>query len=96
MPLTPRSSSPSSRCRGTTVTSSISQRKATSGGVKPGGKGDAMMTELRLFQILESRGEGEIPRGVGLTLAYEYDRCTVLSIWKDQLRAAHHVRDLNL
>lgn len=40
--LTPSNSSPSSRCRGTTVTVSISQRKATSGGVKPGGKGSAM------------------------------------------------------
>lgn len=42
-PLTPSNSSPSSRCRGTTVTVSISQRKATSGGVKPDGKGSAIM-----------------------------------------------------
>lgn len=30
------------RCRGSTVTSSISQRKATSDGTKPGGRGSAM------------------------------------------------------
>ena len=36
VPLTPRSSSASSRWRGTTVTSSISHRNATSGGVRPG------------------------------------------------------------
>jgi len=33
----------SRRCRGTTVTVSISQRNATSAGVKPGGKGNAMI-----------------------------------------------------
>jgi len=42
--LTPSSSSPSSRCRGMTVTISISQRKAISGGVKPGGNGKAIQT----------------------------------------------------
>jgi hypothetical protein len=41
--LTPRSCSASSRCRGITVTSSISQRNATSGGVKPGGRGNAIV-----------------------------------------------------
>lgn len=39
---TPRSSSPSSLWRGITVTSSISHRKAISGGVSPGGRGSAM------------------------------------------------------
>ena len=41
--LTPSKSSPSSRWRGITVTSSISQRKATSGGVNPGGSGNAIV-----------------------------------------------------
>lgn len=33
----------SSLCRGTMVTSSISQRKATSVGTRPGGRGSAMV-----------------------------------------------------
>jgi hypothetical protein len=40
---TPRSSSPSNLWRGMTVTSSISHRKAISGGVSPGGRGNAML-----------------------------------------------------
>lgn len=40
---TPRSSSPPSLCRGMTVTSSISHRKAISGGVSPGGRGNAII-----------------------------------------------------
>jgi len=43
---TPRSSSPSSLCRGMTVTSSISQRNAISGGVSPGGRGNAMLRRV--------------------------------------------------
>jgi len=46
--LTPSNSSPSSRCRGTMVTVSISQRKATSGGVRPVGKGSAIVAVQRL------------------------------------------------
>lgn len=41
--LTPSNSSLSSRCRGMTVTSSISQRKAISAGTRPGGSGRAMV-----------------------------------------------------
>lgn len=41
--LTPSNCSPSSRCRGMTVTSSISQRKAVSGGVRPTGRGSAIV-----------------------------------------------------
>lgn len=41
--LTPSSSSPSSLWRGITVTSSISQRKPTSLGVRPGGSGRAIV-----------------------------------------------------
>jgi len=37
--------SDSRRCRGTTVTVSISHRKATSAGVKPGWRGNAMVDE---------------------------------------------------
>lgn len=44
--LTPRRWSASSRWRGTTVTSSISQRKAISGGVRPEGRGSAMVVGL--------------------------------------------------
>jgi hypothetical protein len=40
---TPSSSSRSSRWRGITVTSSISHRNAISGGVSPGGRGNAMI-----------------------------------------------------
>ena len=40
--LTPSRLSPSRRWRGMTVTISISQRKAISGGVRPGGKVEAM------------------------------------------------------
>ena len=43
--LTPRSSSPSSRCRGTMVIISISHRNATSEGVRPAGRGSAMRIE---------------------------------------------------
>lgn len=39
---TPSNSSPSSLWRGMTLTSSISQRKAVSAGVSPGGRGNAM------------------------------------------------------
>lgn len=53
VPLTPRSSRPSSRCRGMTVTSSISQRKATSEGESPGGRGNAMMTVCSLLKSKE-------------------------------------------
>lgn len=42
--LTPNKSRLSSRCRGTTVTISISHKNATSIGVRPGGKGKAMST----------------------------------------------------
>jgi hypothetical protein len=41
--LTPNRSRDSSRWRGKTVTSSISQRKATSAGVKPRGRGRAIL-----------------------------------------------------
>ena len=41
--LTPSNCRPSRRWRGTIVTSSISQRKAVSGGVRPGGRGWAMV-----------------------------------------------------
>lgn len=41
--LTERSSMLSSRWRGTTVTSSISHKNATSEGIKPGGRGKAML-----------------------------------------------------
>lgn len=41
--LTPSSSSPSSRWRGITVTISISHRNAVSGGVNPGGSGNAIV-----------------------------------------------------
>lgn len=40
--LTPSNSRPSRRCRGTTVTSSISARKAISAGTMPRGKGKAI------------------------------------------------------
>lgn len=46
---TPRSSRPSSLWRGMTVTSSISHKNAISGGVKPGGRGNAIM----LRRVLE-------------------------------------------
>ena len=42
--LTPRRLSPSSLWRGITVTISISQMKATSGGVSPGGSGSAIVS----------------------------------------------------
>lgn len=42
--LTERSSMLSRRCRGTTVTSSISHRKATSEGTRPNGRGKAMVS----------------------------------------------------
>jgi len=42
--LTPSSSRPSRRWRGITVTSSISQRKATSVGMRPGLRGKAMLS----------------------------------------------------
>lgn len=42
--LTPSNSNLSSFCRGMTVTSSISHRNAISGGVKPGGSGNAMIS----------------------------------------------------
>ena len=41
--LTPNSCKPSSRWRGMIVTSSISQRKAVSGGVRPEGRGRAIV-----------------------------------------------------
>jgi hypothetical protein len=44
--LTPNRSSLSSRWRGMTVTISISQRKATSEGVKPGGSGRAICRKI--------------------------------------------------
>lgn len=47
---TPRSSSPSSLCRGITVTCSISHRKPTSEAVRPGGRGNAML-ECRTWQL---------------------------------------------
>ena len=47
--LTVRSERDSKRCRGTTVTSSISQRKATSVGVKPGARGNAISIEVVLI-----------------------------------------------
>jgi hypothetical protein len=47
--LTPSRFKLSSLWRGTTVTSSISQRKATSIGVKPGCKGNAMMVGILCF-----------------------------------------------
>jgi hypothetical protein len=43
-PLTPSRSSRSSLWRGTIVTSSISQMKAISGGVRPDGWGNAMLS----------------------------------------------------
>ena len=46
--LTPSSCSPSSRWRGITVTSSISQRKAVSGGVRPEGRGSAIADEREI------------------------------------------------
>lgn len=43
----------SSLCRGTIVTSSISQRKATSVGTRPGGSGSAIAdVQLRNWRIL--------------------------------------------
>jgi hypothetical protein len=47
----------SSLCRGTTVTISISQRKATSDGTRPGGRGNAMLFRSRLFGDLLELGE---------------------------------------
>lgn len=43
--LTPSRLSPSSRWRGMTVTISISQRKAVSEGVRPGGSSKAMVEQ---------------------------------------------------
>lgn len=43
---TPRRDRPGSRWRAIMVTSSISQRKAVSGGVRPGGRGRAMVGEV--------------------------------------------------
>lgn len=52
--LTPRRSRLSSRWRGITVTISISQRKATSIGVKPGCRGNAMVNWLRFVSSCEN------------------------------------------
>jgi hypothetical protein len=41
----------SSRCRGTTVTSSISHRKATSEGTRPEGRGKAMACVAGLADV---------------------------------------------
>lgn len=48
--LTPSSSRPSNFCRGITVTSSISQRKPTSDGVRPGGSDSAILYRCALLQ----------------------------------------------
>ena len=58
----------SSLCLGTTVTSSISARNATSEGTRPGGKGSAMgigLTDfaLRLSRPLRAREEGRVAGG---------------------------------
>jgi len=50
--LTPSSWRLSSLWRGITVTNSISQRKATSDGVKPGGRGSAMVDSVLLSAII--------------------------------------------
>lgn len=49
--LTPRSSRPSSCCLGIMVTSSISQTKATSGGVRPVGRGSAMIGDFMIVVV---------------------------------------------
>jgi hypothetical protein len=49
---TPRSSSPSSLWRGMTVTSSISHKKAISGGVSPGGRGNAMVATRKVWLLM--------------------------------------------
>jgi hypothetical protein len=50
--LTPNSSRPWSFCRGITVTSSISQRKPTSLGVSPGGRGRAILYRDAFLALL--------------------------------------------
>jgi hypothetical protein len=61
---TPSNESASSRCRGTMVTSSISHRKAISGGVKPGGSGNAMTATREAVVEFECSVEGRrrVPR----------------------------------
>jgi hypothetical protein len=50
--LTPSNSSESRRWRGMTVTSSISQRKPTSLGVRPGGRGRAITREAEEIEVV--------------------------------------------
>ena len=58
--LTERRSMLSNLCLGTTVTSSISQRKATSEGVRPGGRGRAMLRALgRGWKLQRLRWSGQ-------------------------------------
>lgn len=59
---TPRSSRPSSLWRGMMVTSSISHRNAISGGVSPGGRGNAMLRRVALHFELLSRLSEDAPR----------------------------------
>ncbi len=55
--LTPRSRRPSSLWRGIIVTSSISHKKATSGGVTPGGSDNA----ISRFREYSSSGDARGP-----------------------------------
>lgn len=55
--LTPINSRLSSFCRGITVTISISHKKATSDGVRPGGRGNAMVDWRIEGMELIRRGE---------------------------------------
>lgn len=62
---TPRSSSRSSLWRGMTVTSSISHKNAISGGVSPGGRGNAMVRTRDVVSSKRSREErtADAPEG---------------------------------
>ena len=79
--LTPSRLSPSSRWRGMTVTISISQRKAVSKGVRPGGRSKAMVEQdvvrlapapaWREIVVTQSRWKMVLcsPKGLDLKLA---------------------------
>jgi hypothetical protein len=59
--LTPSSCSASRRCRGITVTNSISQRNATSGGDRPGGRGNAIAHKFGWWRTrLPGAGDGVV------------------------------------
>jgi hypothetical protein len=71
--LTPSNCKLSSLCRGITVTSSISQRNATSDGINPGGKGRAItLNSLQCgrkhLRVVESRVDGSDVRRLWLSM----------------------------